>query len=214
MNTAVAEQTPDRREHAFDRRIPILGWLPRYDRHHLGGDLVAGATVAAILVPEGVAYAGLAGMPPQAALYAAPVALIAYAVFGRSRQMIVGATSAVSIMSASTVAELAPEGPDRFIALSTDLALLVGLLFLLCGFLKLGFIAQFFSESVLKGFAQWPLVFDLIDDPVEEWDLIEKRLDCAWVLAPVARCLGALAQSAARYPTSSRARSSPGTPEI
>lgn len=73
MNTAVAEQTPDRREHAFDRRIPILGWLPRYDRHHLGGDLVAGATVAAILVPEGVAYAGLAGMPPQAALYAARI---------------------------------------------------------------------------------------------------------------------------------------------
>jgi high affinity sulfate transporter 1 len=152
MNTAVAERPPDRREHPLTRRIPIVGWLPRYDRHHLSGDAVAGATVAAIVVPEGVAYAGLAGMPPQASLYAAPVALIAYAVFGRSRHMIVGATSAVSIMSASTVAELALEGSDRFIALSTELALLVGLLFLLFGFLKLGFIAQFFSESVLKGF--------------------------------------------------------------
>jgi high affinity sulfate transporter 1 len=152
MSTAVAEQQPDRHDHVLARRIPILGWLPRYDRHHLSGDVVAGATVAAIVVPEGVAYAGLAGMPPQAALYSAPVALIAYAVFGRSRQMIVGATSAVSIMSASVVAELAPQGSDHFILLSTELALLVGLLFLLFGFLKLGFIAQFFSESVLKGF--------------------------------------------------------------
>jgi len=152
MSTAVAEQPPGRHDHALARRIPILGWLPRYDRHLLSGDVVAGATVAAIVVPEGVAYAGLAGMPPQAALYAAPVALLAYAVFGRSRHMIVGATSAVSIMSAAIVAELTPESADRFIALSTELALLVGLLFLLFGVLKLGFIAQFFSESVLKGF--------------------------------------------------------------
>lgn len=152
MSNSVAEQPPGQREHALARRIPILSWLPRYDRHNLTGDVVAGATVTAIVVPEGVAYAGLAGMPPEAALYAAPVALIAYAMLGRSRQMILGATSAVSIMSASVVAEFAPESSDHFVALSTELALLVGLLFLLFGFLKLGFIAQFFSESVLKGF--------------------------------------------------------------
>ena len=152
MSNIVAEQPPGHRENALARRIPILGWLPRYDRHNLSGDIVAGATVAAIVVPEGVAYAGLAGMPPEAALYAAPAAMIAYAVFGRSRQMILGATSAVSIMSASVVAEFAPEGSEHFIVLSTTLAVLAGLLFLLFGFLKLGFIAQFFSESVLKGF--------------------------------------------------------------
>jgi len=132
--------------------LPILSWLPAYDRAWLAGDLAAGVTVAAIVVPEGVAYAGLAGMPPQAALYAAPVALIAYAIFGRSRHMILGATSAVSLMSAAIVADFAAQGSDHFLALTYTLALVAGLLFVLFGVARLGFVAEFFSEPVLKGF--------------------------------------------------------------
>jgi SulP family sulfate permease len=152
VSKGTAPATAVSREGKLARYLPILAWLPAYDRRWLAGDIAAGATVAAIVVPEGVAYAGLAGMPPQASLYAAPAALIAYAVFGRSRHMILGATSAVSIMSAAIVADFAQQGSDRFITLSIELAILAGALFVLFGILKLGFIAQFFSESVLKGF--------------------------------------------------------------
>ena len=90
--------------------------------------------------------------PAQAALYAAPIALIAYAIFGRSRHMILGATSAVSIMLASIVADVAQQGTDRFITVSAELALLAGVLFAIFGIVRLGFIANFFSEPALKGF--------------------------------------------------------------
>jgi SulP family sulfate permease len=84
--------------------LPILAWLPRYRLGTLRGDVTGAATAWAIVVPESVAYAQIAGVPPQNAFYAAPVALVAYAIFGSSRNLVVGATSAASILSASTVA--------------------------------------------------------------------------------------------------------------
>ena len=131
---------------------PILSWVPGYQRGWLPLDVVAGLTVCAILVPEGMAYAELAGMPPETAFYAAPIALLAYAILGSSRQLVVAVSSAIAIMSAATISGLAPAGSAEYAALTAALAILAGLVSMAAGFLKLGRIAQFFSESVLLGF--------------------------------------------------------------
>lgn len=136
----------------LSRWLPILHWLPRYDRSWLRGDVIAGLTVVALIVPEGMAYASLAGMPPETALYGAWIALVLYAIFGGSRQIVVGASSAIAVMSAGIVAAYAPANSSEFIALSAGLALLAGAVAILAGLLRLGRIAQFFSESVLVGF--------------------------------------------------------------
>jgi high affinity sulfate transporter 1 len=99
-----------------------------------------------------MAYAELAGMPPETAFYAAPIALLAYAVLGSSRQLVVAVSSAIAIMSAATISGLAAAGSAEYAALTAALAMLAGLLSIAAGFLKLGRIAQFFSESVLIGF--------------------------------------------------------------
>jgi len=131
---------------------PILSWVPGYQRKWLLLDLIAGLTVCAILVPEGMAYAELAGMPPETAFYAAPIALLAYAVLGSSRQLVVAVSSAIAIMSAATISGLAAAGSVEYAALTAALAILAGLVSIAAGALKLGRIAQFFSESVLIGF--------------------------------------------------------------
>ncbi len=134
------------------RPWPILAWVPGYQRGWLRADLVAGLTVCAILVPEGMAYAELAGMPPETAFYAAPIALLAYALLGGSRQLVVAVSSAIAIMSAATISNLAAAGSVEYAALTAALAILAGLVSMGAGFLKLGRLAQFFSESVLIGF--------------------------------------------------------------
>ena len=126
--------------------------MPGYQRSWLRLDVIAGLTVCAILVPEGMAYAELAGMPPETAFYAAPIALLAYAVLGSSRQLVVAVSSAIAIMSAATISGLAAAGSVEYAALTAALAILAGLVSIAAGFLKLGRIAQFFSESVLLGF--------------------------------------------------------------
>jgi SulP family sulfate permease len=134
------------------RAWPVLSWVAGYQRSWLPLDIIAGLTVCAILVPEGMAYAQLAGMPPETAFYAAPIALLAYAVLGSSRQLVVAVSSAIAIMSAATVSELALSGSVEYAALTAALAILAGLISIAAGALKLGRIAQFFSESVLIGF--------------------------------------------------------------
>jgi sulfate permease, SulP family len=134
------------------RPWPIFGWVQGYQKRWLRFDVVAGLTVCAILVPEGMAYAELAGVPPEYAFYAAPVALLAYAALGSSRQLVVAVSSAIAIMSAATIGEIAVEGSAEFVALTAALAILAGLVSIAAGILKLGRIAQFFSESVLLGF--------------------------------------------------------------
>src|SRR5512138_3588540 len=90
------------------RYVPILTWLPAYDRGFLRFDLIAGATVWGLLVPESIAYAGLAGLPPQAGLYTLLATLVAYAIFGTSRHLVAGATSAAAVLLATAVASVAP----------------------------------------------------------------------------------------------------------
>ena len=123
--------------------FPILEWLPNYQGGLLRGDVIAALTLWALLVPEAMAYAGIAGMPPETGLYAAPLALIAYAIFGTSRHLDVGPSSAVAALSFSVVAGLAVAGSPEFIVLTIALALTVGVMLIIGGFLKLGDVGRF-----------------------------------------------------------------------
>ena len=128
------------------------GWLRSYRRAWLGGDLAAGVVVVCLLVPEGMAYAEIAGMPPETAFYVAPPALLLYALFASSRRLVVVVSATQATLSASAVAPLATQGTAEWAALTAALALLVGLMTIAAGLLRLGAIAQFFSPSVLTGF--------------------------------------------------------------
>ena len=133
-----------------------MGWvfpsLGGYQRSWLRGDLLAGLSVWAVLVPEALAYASIAGVSPVVGLYAAPGALILYAALGSSRQLVVGPMAAAAVLSAATVGALVPVGGGRFAALTAALAIITGLAALAAGLLRLGFLANFISEPVLKGF--------------------------------------------------------------
>ncbi len=133
-------------------KLPVFSWVPSYDRGFLRGDVVAGLTVWAVLVPEALAYATIAGVSPVVGLYAAPGALILYAAFGSSRHLVTGPMAATAALSAAAVGNLVAAGATSFLALTTTLALVTGALALLAGLLRLGFLASFISEPVLKGF--------------------------------------------------------------
>jgi high affinity sulfate transporter 1 len=134
------------------RYLPILTWLPAYDRSFLRFDVIAGATVWGLLVPESIAYAGLAGLPPEAGLYTLLATLAAYAIFGTSRHLVAGATSAAAVLLASGVAAVDPAGAAEYAAAGAAIVLLCGGLFLLAGVLRLGFVARFLSLPVMAGF--------------------------------------------------------------
>jgi sulfate permease, SulP family len=126
--------------------------LRSYQPAWLGKDLFAGATVWAVLVPESLAYASIAGVPPVVGLYAAVPALALYALFGSSRHLVVAPMSATAALSAGAIAGLADPGGAEYVALTAALALMAGAVALLAGVLRLGFLAGFISEPVLKGF--------------------------------------------------------------
>src|ERR1700761_6757869 len=137
----------------------MMGAMPRaftslrgYRRPWLRSDLVAGLTVWAILIPESLAYASIAGVSPVVGLYAAPGALILYAALGSSRALVVGPMAATAALSAATVGDLAAQSGGQFLAFTTGLAIATGVAALLAGILRLGFLAGFISEPVLKGF--------------------------------------------------------------
>ena len=126
--------------------------LRGYRREWVRGDLVAGLTVWAVLVPESLAYASIAGVSPVIGLYAAPPALVLYALLGSSRHLIVGPMSATAALSAAAVAEFATQGQPEYVTLTAALAIVTGVVALVAGLLRLGFLANFISEPVLKGF--------------------------------------------------------------
>ena len=134
------------------RFLPILDTMRSYSREKFSGDLVAGVTVAIMLVPQGMAYAILAGMPPVYGLYASLVPLLIYAIFGTSRQLAVGPVAMVSLLVVAGVGELAAPGSDRFIFLAIMTALGVGLVQFLMGVFRMGFLVNFLSHPVLSGF--------------------------------------------------------------
>jgi sulfate permease, SulP family len=132
--------------------LPALRWLRGYDRATFAADAVAGLTVAVMLVPQGMAYAALAGMPPVTGLYAAIVPLVAYALLGTSGQLAFGPVAIVSLLTATGLATLADGDPTTYVTLAAVLALLVGALLLLLGLLRLGALVNFLSHSVISGF--------------------------------------------------------------
>ena len=135
------------------RYVPIVTWLPAYDRADLRFDLVAGVVSWGVMVPVALAYAGLAGMPPETGLVTAFTALAAYAVFATSRHVKVTASSSVAIMSASVVGAILSSGDAAgYVALSAGLALAVGVILVVAGAARLGFLSQFLAASVVTGF--------------------------------------------------------------
>jgi high affinity sulfate transporter 1 len=136
----------------LQRYLPILQWLPRYDRTWLSADIVAGITVWALLVPQSIAYASVAGMPAQYGLYAAIGALIGATLFSTSRQLVVGPSATVAAVSASAIASMAATGSSEWIAYSAALALIAGLIYVVLGVARMGWISNFLSAAVLGGF--------------------------------------------------------------
>src|SRR4051794_2878098 len=134
------------------RRVPVVTWLPRYDRGWLRGDVVAGAVVAALAVPQALGYASIAGAPVEVGLYAVPVALIAYAIFGSSRQLVVGPMSTVSVLSGSLLAGFGVAGTARAASYTAALALSSGLVLVTAGFGRVGWVAEFLSKPIVTGF--------------------------------------------------------------
>ncbi len=132
--------------------LPILRWGPAYERADLRSDLAAGLTVGAMLVPQAMAYALLAGLPPQVGLYAATIPVLVYAVFGTSRQLAVGPVAIVSLLTASALGGIVEEGTADYLAAAATLALLVGVIHIVVGAGRLGFLVNFLSHSVLVGF--------------------------------------------------------------
>jgi sulfate permease, SulP family len=158
LSTAGAVTVGDPREWAAPRPsglrrvLPILTWLPAYHRSSVRFDLIAGATLWGLLVPESIAYAGLAGLPPEAGLYTLLATLAAYVVFGTSRHLVVAATSASAVLLATAVASVGPVNADEYAANAAAVVLFCAGLLLLAGVLRLGFIAQFLSRPVMEGF--------------------------------------------------------------
>lgn len=132
--------------------IPILEWLPNYKISSLRGDCIAGITVAIILIPQGIAYALIAGLPPIYGLYCALVPQLVYAVFGSSRQVAIGPVAMDSLIVATGVSTLALTGSDSYISIAILLAFMVGGIQFLLGVFRLGFIVNFLSKPVITGF--------------------------------------------------------------
>ncbi len=132
--------------------IPILDWLPNYKWEFFKNDLGAGLTIGIMLVPQGIAYAMIAGLPPIYGLYTAMIPQIIYAIFGTSRQLSVGPVAMDSLIVASGVAALAEIGSEHFIEFAILLAFMMGVLQVLFGFFKLGFLVNFLSRPVISGF--------------------------------------------------------------
>jgi SulP family sulfate permease len=132
--------------------LPIVGWLGSYDRRWLRGDLIAGVTVAALIVPKNLGYAGISGIPLQNGLYAAAAGAILYAIFGTCRQISMGPSSGLAAVAASAVATAGITAPGDIAAFVAGITLVSGLLFLLLAVVRMGWIAQFLSRAVVTGF--------------------------------------------------------------
>jgi SulP family sulfate permease len=136
------------------RLLPVLSWLPDYRRDWLLADILAGLAVWAVMVPEGMAYAGILGVPPIMGLYTLVPPLIAYALLGTSRLLVVGPDTATGLISGLTVGAIAAQGTVEFNTLTATLAILIGVFFLLFGALRMGWVAAFIPTPVMRGFIE------------------------------------------------------------
>ncbi len=155
MNEATAKDKTNqqsKKASGLSRLIPILQWAPHYNRQWLRPDLIAGLTVAALVVPKSLGYAGIAGVPIQYGLYAAAAGAILYAFFGTSRQSAVGPSSALAAVAASAIVTAGLSSDDDKVALVAAITLLTGIFFILLALFKMGWISQFLSKAVITGF--------------------------------------------------------------
>lgn len=136
----------------LQKNIPILSWLPGYKKSQFKGDFIAGLTVATVLIPQGIAYALIAGLPPIYGLYSALIPQIVYAIFGSSRHVAIGPVATDSLIVAASVSTIALAGSESYITIAVFLALLVGCIQFLMGVFRLGFIVNFLSKPVITGF--------------------------------------------------------------
>jgi len=136
----------------LQRYLPILQWLKVYNRETLTSDLVAAVIVTIMLIPQSLAYALLAGLPPEVGLYASILPLVAYAIFGTSRTLAVGPVAVVSLMTAAAVGNLALVGTAEYLTAAIALAFLSGVILILMGLFRLGILANFLSHPVISGF--------------------------------------------------------------
>ncbi|WP_136634316.1 SulP family inorganic anion transporter [Pseudooceanicola onchidii] len=143
---------PSRSQLKIRRYLPILEWSKTYDRDVLTSDLVAAVIVTIMLIPQSLAYALLAGLPPEMGLYASILPLVAYAIFGTSRALAVGPVAVVSLMTAAAAGNLAAQGTPEYIAAAITLAFVSGLMLTVMGIFRLGFLANFLSHPVIAGF--------------------------------------------------------------
>lgn len=132
--------------------LPILDWGRRYDRGQFTGDMVAAVIVTIMLIPQSLAYALLAGMPPEAGIYASIAPIVLYAIFGTSRALAVGPVAVVSLMTAAAVGNIAEAGTAGYVTAALTLAFLSGAMLLALGLFRLGFLANFLSHPVIAGF--------------------------------------------------------------
>jgi len=139
---------------AARKLLPILDWIPAYRREWLLPDVLAGVALWAVMVPEGMAYAGIVGVPPIMGLYTIVPALFAYALLGTSRQLVVGPDTATGLISALTVGAVATQGTADFNALTSTLAVLIGIFFFSFGVMRMGWVASFISTPVMRGFIE------------------------------------------------------------
>jgi sulfate permease, SulP family len=152
QRATMSTDTGEVRSGLLVRRLPIVGWLGSYDRSWLRGDVIAGVTVAALIVPKNLGYAGIAGIPLQNGLYAAAAGAILYAIFGTCRQISMGPSSGLAAVAASAVVTAGITAPGDIATFVAGITLISGLLFLLLAVLKMGWIAQFLSRAVVTGF--------------------------------------------------------------
>jgi len=132
--------------------IPILSWLPSYKKEYFRGDFFAGITVGIMLIPQGMAYALIAGLPPVYGLYAALIPQVIYAIFGTSRQLAIGPVAMDSLLVAAGLTTIAIAGSDHYIEMAVLLAFMMGTIQLLFGVFRLGFLVNFLSKPVISGF--------------------------------------------------------------
>ena len=132
--------------------IPILDWFPNYNKLWLKGDIIAGLTVGVMLIPQGMAYASIAGLPAVYGLYASIVPILIYAIFGTSRQLAIGPVAMVSLLTATAIGSFGGITIEQYIAYAITLALLVGAIQFLLGVFRLGFLVNFLSHPVVSGF--------------------------------------------------------------
>ncbi|NNE40711.1 MAG: solute carrier family 26 protein [Marinicaulis sp.] len=136
----------------INKTLPAAHWISTYERQYLTGDITAGVITAIMLAPQAMAYAMLAGLPPQTGLYASIVPLILYAGFGSSRTLAVGPVALVSLITADALGSIAGQGTEAYINAALALAIMVGLMNLALGFLRAGFLVNFMSHPVISGF--------------------------------------------------------------